>query len=135
MVSFVWPSFKSCDLMPLDIVAEYIEGLYIKYVPEVIKSMAEFQRTHDKICLFNALFTFQQQRGWGVAEMFLELAKHFEEGAEKYGEHNWEKGIPIDSFIDSAVRHYLKYLRGDKDEPHDRAFVWNLMCCAWTVSQ
>jgi hypothetical protein len=81
------------------------------------------------------IYAFQKQRPWCFSDMSLELAKHFEEGAEKYGEHNWEKGIPIDSFIDSAVRHYLKYLRGDKDEPHDRAFVWNLMCCAWTVSQ
>jgi hypothetical protein len=27
----------------------------------------------------------------------------------------------------------LKWRRGDKDEPHDRAFVWNLMCCIWEV--
>jgi hypothetical protein len=65
--------------------------------------------------------------------MFLEVAKHFEEGAKKYGENNWQKGIPAKCYIDSAVRHYLKWLRGDKDEPHDRAFVWNLMCCIWEV--
>jgi hypothetical protein len=63
----------------------------------------------------------------------LEVAKHFEEGAKKYGESNWQKGIPVHCYIDSAVRHYLKWLRGDKDEPHDRAFVWNLMCCIWEV--
>jgi hypothetical protein len=65
--------------------------------------------------------------------MFLEVAKHFEEGAKKYGENNWQKGIPVHCYIDSAVRHYLKWLRGDKDEPHDRAFVWNIMCCIWEV--
>lgn len=65
--------------------------------------------------------------------MLLEVAKHFEEGAKKYGENNWQKGIPPKCYIDSAVRHYLKWLRGDKDEPHDRAFVWNLMCCIWEV--
>ena len=32
-----------------------------------------------------------------------------------------------------AVRHYLKWLRGDTDEPHDRGVVWNLLCCIWTV--
>jgi hypothetical protein len=67
------------------------------------------------------------------ATMLLEVAKHFEEGAKKYGENNWQKGIPVHCYIDSAVRHYLKWLRGDKDEPHDRAFVWNLMCCIWEV--
>ena len=65
--------------------------------------------------------------------MFLEVSKHFEEGAKKYGENNWQKGIPPSCYIDSAVRHYLKWLRGDNDEPHDRAFVWNIMCCIWEV--
>ena len=65
--------------------------------------------------------------------MFLEVAKHFEEGAKKYGENNWQNGIPVHCYIDSAVRHYLKWLRGDMDEPHDKAFVWNLMCCIWEV--
>ena len=55
-----------------------------------------------------------------------------EEGALKYGENNWQKGIPESSYIDSAVRHYLKWLRGDDDEQHDRAFVWNIMCLIWT---
>ena len=53
-------------------------------------------------------------------------------GALKYGENNWQKGIPTHCYVDSAVRHYLKFLRGDKDEPHDRAFIWNLLCCIWT---
>ena len=64
--------------------------------------------------------------------MFLQVAIHFEEGAKKYGENNWQKGIPVHCYIDSAVRHYLKFLRGDMDERHDRAFVWNILCCIWT---
>lgn len=68
----------------------------------------------------------------GDEDMLLEAAKHFEAGAAKYGEWNWQKGIPTHCYIDSAVRHYLKFLRGDNDEPHDRAFVWNILCCIWT---
>jgi hypothetical protein len=64
--------------------------------------------------------------------MLLEVSKHFEEGAKKYGEHNWQKGIPTHCYIDSAVRHYLKWLRGDTDEDHSRAFVWNIICCIST---
>lgn len=64
--------------------------------------------------------------------MLLEVAIHFEEGAKKYGEHNWQKGIPEQSYIDSAIRHFLKWHRGDSDERHDRAFVWNVMCLLWT---
>ena len=66
--------------------------------------------------------------------MFLEVSKHFEEGCKKYGENNWRKGIPAHCYIDSAGRHYLKYLRGDQDERHDRAFCWNIMCCIWTCA-
>ena len=66
--------------------------------------------------------------------MLLEVSKHFEEGAKKYGEYNWQKGIPVHCYIDSAVRHYLKWLREDDDEPHDRAFVWNILCCIWTCT-
>jgi hypothetical protein len=64
--------------------------------------------------------------------MLLELSKHFAEGAEKYSEDNWMKGIPLKSYLNSAVRHYLKWLRGDKDEFHDRAFCWNIICACWT---
>lgn len=64
--------------------------------------------------------------------MILEVSKHYEAGAEKYGENNWQKGLDVYSYIDSAARHYLKFLRGDKDEPHDRAFVWNILSAIWT---
>ena len=41
--------------------------------------------------------------------------------------------LPISKsdIIRLALRHYLKHKRGDMDEPHDRAFVWNLLCCIW----
>lgn len=62
----------------------------------------------------------------------LRLARHFEAGAVKYGDRNWEKGIPIHSFIDSALRHILKYMDGQTDEDHLIAAVWNLICAAET---
>ena len=61
------------------------------------------------------------------------IAKHFEDGAKKYGDNNWRKGIPVKFYIDSGVRHYLKFKRGDTDEPNDRAFVWNMLCAIGTV--
>ena len=54
------------------------------------------------------------------------------EVSKKYGEHNWEKGIPLHCYIDSGLRHLLKFSRGDKDEPHDRAFIWNMFGAIWT---
>ena len=60
-----------------------------------------------------------------------ELAQHCEQGAKKYGERNCERGIPIHSLIDSAVRHLSCYLRGMKDEPHLRAALWNVAFAIW----
>ena len=114
-----------CDLMPLDVVSWILSS-------EVICYIDLFQENHDVEELNNALEMFAEKRGWDMPTMLLEVAKHFEEGCKKYGEDNWRKGIPVKCYIDSAVRHYLKWLRGDVDEPHDRAFCWNIMCCIWT---
>lgn len=60
------------------------------------------------------------------------LAKHYENGCVKYGERNWEKGIPAHSFADSAFRHLVNYLDGEKNEDHLIAAIWNLCGLAWT---
>jgi hypothetical protein len=62
----------------------------------------------------------------------LRLARHFENGCIKYGDRNWEKGIPVSSFTDSAIRHLMKYLDGQQDEDHLCAAAWNCMCAMWT---
>ena len=62
----------------------------------------------------------------------IELSKHCEAGASKYGERNVDKGIPQHSLIDSGMRHLAKYLRGDADENHLVAALWNI---AWAVEQ
>lgn len=60
----------------------------------------------------------------------MEVSKHCENGAKKYGEHNVSKGIPIHSLCDSAARHLSKYLDGWDDEPHLLAAAWNLL---WAI--
>jgi hypothetical protein len=62
----------------------------------------------------------------------LRVARHFEAGAVKYGDRNWERGIPLSSFIDSAARHIAKYMDGQTDEDHLCAAAWNLLCALWT---
>lgn len=57
----------------------------------------------------------------------MEVSKHCENGAKKYGEHNVDKGIPTSSLCDRAARHLAKYLDGWDDEPHLLAAAWNLL--------
>lgn len=57
-------------------------------------------------------------------------ALQLERGAKKYGVRNWEKGMPISVFVNSATRHLLKFVAGYDDEPHLDAAIWNLLCAA-----
>lgn len=65
----------------------------------------------------------------------LEVGKHYEDGARKYSENNWRKGIDPKIYFDSASRHLMKCMAGWIDEPHDRAFLWNCLCGAWECEQ
>lgn len=60
----------------------------------------------------------------------IEVSKHCEVGALKYGTHNVDKGIPTSSLLDSAMRHAAKYLDGQEDEDHLLAAAWNLL---WAI--
>ena len=122
-----------CDLMPLEVVSDICSHCS-NDATKIFDNIALFMREKDTAYLNIAICCFADQAYQGsVYTMLLEVAKHFEEGAKKYGESNWQKGIPIKCYIDSAIRHYIKWVRGDKDEPHNRAFCWNLMCCIWEV--
>ena len=115
-----------CDLMPLDVIAEHMEDSILLFI-------YQFTTNGNVGHLYRVLDECPAKLEMVVRPtVYLEVAKHFEAGAVKYGEWNWQKGIPTHCYIDSAVRHYLKFLRGDKDESHDRAFVWNILCCIWT---
>lgn len=115
-----------CDLLPLDVVADLTGSLVLTYVAEGNYRLA--------------VQAFLAERKWDSSTAMLEVSVHFEEGSKKYppddsGTPNWQKGIPASSYIDSAVRHYLKWRRGDEDERHDRAFLWNILCLMWTLKR
>ena len=57
----------------------------------------------------------------------MEVSRHCENGAKKYGENNIRLGVPLHSLIDSGLRHTAKYLTGQTDEPHLVAACWNLL--------
>lgn len=56
------------------------------------------------------------------------LAKHYANGAKKYGEENWRKGLPLDRCFSSALRHLYQYKMGDDSEDHLSAVVFNVFC-------
>ena len=60
-------------------------------------------------------------------DAIIDVAKHFEKGAEVYEERNWEKGIPLSKILNSLERHLQAEKMGLTDEPHARALVWNAL--------
>jgi len=60
------------------------------------------------------------------------LADIFERGALKYSARNYELGMPLSRFIDSALRHLFQYLEGRRDEDHLGQAFWNLSACIHT---
>ncbi len=120
-----------CDLLPLRVVDRLLE---IDGSPiNVLRLIENFKEFGHREYLEYAFVNFVEQSDFeSMPKAMLEVSILFQQGAEHYGEGNWKKGIPVKSYIDSATRHYLKWLDGWTDERHDRAVLWNLMCASWT---
>lgn len=54
-------------------------------------------------------------------------AKALDEGACKYGERNWEKGIPESDLVNHAIAHAIKLDACDTSEDHASHLVWNVL--------
>jgi hypothetical protein len=115
------------DLLPLKVVADLLHS-------DVLFNIECYIRTGSVDFLHMAIVQFvDKDSNWpDIHTAIIEVSKQYEQGCQKYGDRNWEKGIPVHCYIDSGVRHYLKFKRGDTDEPHDRAFVWNMLGAIWT---
>ena len=116
-----------CDLLPLKVISDLLHS-------DVLFNIECYIRTGSVDFLHMAISQFvKKDSNWdNIYTAMLEAAKQYEDGCKKYGDRNWEKGMPVHCFIDSGVRHYLKFKRGDTDEPHDRAFIWNMLGAIWT---
>lgn len=62
------------------------------------------------------------------------LAIHSANGGKKYGDRNWEKGQPLQRYIESLERHLHKMKMGFVDEDHEAALMWNIMAYIHTKS-
>lgn len=54
------------------------------------------------------------------------LAIKYTDGAKIYGKNNWKKGIPTERYIGGALRHFMQWRLGQRDEDHLAACVFNL---------
>lgn len=123
------------DLVPLDVVQKLLSMSSKGVSPGIELFLIEgFKDTNDVDYLYGALISFSKNFD-NVATMIIKVALHFEDCLDKYDQDNWKKGIPVWSFISSGSRHYLKWFRGDCDEHHELAFVWNILCCIATVER
>lgn len=96
-----------CDLLPLGVV-------FTDYLYSILDYVSEY--------MYSNKYT-----------MLLDLSIQFEKKAEKHGIDSWKKEIPKWSYLDSAIRHFLKWLRLDADEKHGREFIWNVFCLIYTI--
>jgi hypothetical protein len=62
----------------------------------------------------------------------LRVSRQMEGALAEHEERNWEKGIPMHSFLDSAMRHLFKYMDGWVDEDHLAAAATNVLMALWT---
>ena len=128
--TLIFPSFS--PVPDIDYIQSHIEKIVLQNLDEYMLRFNEGIEVQEGQ-LSRVVQNFLLARGWSKVDAFLEVSKHYEEGAKKYGEYNWQKGIPCHSYIDSAIRHLMKWCRGDNDEPHDRAFLWNILSLHWTT--
>ena len=68
-------------------------------------------------------------------EAIRRCARRFEDGANKYGLHNWMKGIPLSRYQDAITRHTLAAAEGQTDEDHLGAVLWNAAAWVWTQDE
>lgn len=60
------------------------------------------------------------------------IARILEKGAKKYEARNWERGMPLSVYLDSALRHLCQYIEGLQDEDHLGQAAWNLLSAMQT---
>ena len=121
-----------CYLLPLDVVARFVTMGTSDSYDIVLMAINNYVREGKVSELYRAVQRFCVENNTDLYTAMLEVAIHYADGARKYAERNWEKGLNVHCFIDSGVRHYLKFKRGDTDEPHNRAFIWNMFGAIWT---
>lgn len=67
--------------------------------------------------------------------MLNRLGGLYHRGAKKYGDNNWQMGIPLTRIYASLFRHLMQWAMGDTSEDHLAAVIWNATALMWTERQ
>lgn len=62
------------------------------------------------------------------------VAETCAEGAMKYGDFNWEKGMPVHDLLNHAIAHIYRFLAGDRSEPHLPHAAWNVLAAIHSLA-
>lgn len=132
------PGKGRMDLMSLSVMGHlYSICDWDTYIEDIMNYFNQFQCTGDKKYLYDVLKRFVKKEDTydseSLPDLMIEVSKQAEDGANKYADRNWELGMPVSRFVDSAIRHFTQYVAGYQDEPHKRAFIWNVMSAIWMV--
>jgi hypothetical protein len=102
----------------------------------VIEEYASGMRrdTQDGKTLFSLVFKGPMLTRW---------AEHLTKGAVKYGKNNWTLAgsnsesakDEYDRFVESAVRHFVQWMNGERDEDHAAAVFFNINAAEYTASR
>ena len=100
---------------------------------KISQNIENFKKTGDPALIAEAGAIFAQINYKSMFECLGKTALHFKQGADKYGMNNWQLGMPLLDYIGSLSRHFIKFVEGWDDEPHDTAFMWNVLTIMWTT--
>lgn len=95
---------------------DYLENRLDEVKKRVFKSGAQRDSNEDKI-----------RPDLISPKMLKSLGRVLAEGAKHYGARNWEKGIPLEVFKESAARHYVSWMNNEDDEDHASKLIFNIM--------
>lgn len=127
------------DLMSLDVMAKLYKMMdWDDYIYNILMDFYKFQIDPNEDFIYDAIHNFldnlDREGKWDLPQATIEVSRQAEDGADKYADRNWELGMPVSRFVDSAIRHFTQYIAGYTDEPHDRAFLWNCMSAIWMMN-
>ena len=106
-------------------VKDYIASLGENHTAEIeaLKQAYEILETGDWTKSISVIHSLEPR----IELMLWRLSFQLEKGAAKYSARNWEKGMPMEEYCNSLIRHILALIEGKTDEPHLDAALFNAM--------